>query len=42
MALHADPGRLHRLATQGQARCRDLYGAERQLLPRLALLSSQL
>jgi glycosyltransferase involved in cell wall biosynthesis len=42
MALHADPERLHRLARQGQARCRDLYGVERQLLPRLALLASRL
>ena len=39
MALRADPGRLHRLARRGQERCREIYGVEGQLAPRLSVLT---
>lgn len=38
MELRASSERLHALAAGGQARCRELYGLERQLEPRLAVL----
>ena len=40
MALRADPDRLHRLARRGQARCREIYGVEGQLAPRLSVLTA--
>jgi glycosyltransferase involved in cell wall biosynthesis len=39
MALRADPDRLHRLARRGQERCREIYGVEGQLAPRLSVLT---
>jgi hypothetical protein len=40
LAYRDRPSQLYDMARRGQARCRELYSAERQLAPREALLAS--